>query len=114
MEDSVEAFDAWDRNTRFLGELQWRAEVGFDLHRTLGFEVEPHGTVVLLRLQHFLQRCFPEVGGENALLCFGKRKQLVQDTGDKSANADLFDELGVVWLFKENAGRMERNWTMMG
>jgi hypothetical protein len=111
VEDSVETLNAWDGNTSFLSELQGRTEVGFYLHRTFGLKVEPHGAVVLLWLQHSLQSRFPEVGGENALLCFGERKQLIQDTGNKSANADLLDKLGVVWLFKKNTGRVERDWT---
>jgi hypothetical protein len=74
MENGVETLNARNRNTRFLGELQWRAQVSFNLHGTLGLEVEPHGAVILLWLQHLLESCFPKVGWENAILRFGKRK----------------------------------------
>jgi hypothetical protein len=72
MEDGVKTFDPWDRDTAFLSHLQWSSEISFNLHGSLGFEVEPHSTVILLGEQHFLQRCFPVVGGKMAVLRFGE------------------------------------------
>jgi hypothetical protein len=77
MEDSIETFNAWDRYIGLLSQFQWRSQISFNLHRPLGFKVEPHSAVIFLWLYHFLKGCFPEVGGENALLRFGQYKQLI-------------------------------------
>jgi hypothetical protein len=66
-----------------------------------------------LWLQHLLQRHFPKVGWEIALLCFGESKQLIEDAGDESANANLLKKLCMIWCFKENTGWVERDWTAL-
>jgi hypothetical protein len=113
MENGVKTLDARDGNVGFLSKLQRRSEVGFNLHRALGFEVEPHSAVIFLWLQHLLQRHFPKVGWENTLLRCCESKQLVQNTGDESANANLLKKFCVIWCFKEDTGRVKRDWSAL-
>jgi hypothetical protein len=111
MENGVQTLNAWHRDIGFLSKFQWRSEIRLNFHGALSFEVQPHGAVVFLRLCHLLKSCFPEVGGKCAFLCFGKREQLIQHASDQSADADLLDQFGMVWCFKQYTGRVEGNRT---
>lgn len=112
MEDGVEGFNARDGNAGFLCKLQRSSEVGFNLHRSLSFEIHVHSAVVVLWLCHLLHRCFPVVGRECAALCFRENKQLIDQAGDECADAHFLEQLGVVGRFEQNAGRVERNGTV--
>lgn len=92
-----------------LGELQRRAKIGFNLHRSLRFEVHPHGTIRLLWLCHLLYCTFPIVSRKHASLGFGKRKELINDTHNQWANANFFQQLGMIWRFEEDASWVEGN-----
>lgn len=111
MKDGVETFDAWHRDASLLCELQRRPKVSLDLHRTLGFEVEPHSAVVLLWLCHASKSRFPKVGCKSAILCSGKGDQFVQHSGDERTNTNLLDEFSVIWRFEYDTSGVEGDWT---
>jgi hypothetical protein len=111
VKSSIERLYPRHRNLGFLSQLQWCSEVCLNFHGAPGFVVEPHGAVSLLGLCHFLDCCFPEVGGKCAVLSRGKGEQLVEYTVNQSAHANLFHQFGVFGSFEDDAGWVEGNWT---
>lgn len=110
----VHGLNTGDSDVNLKGELERRSEVCLNLHGTLGFEVHPHCAVGFLRLCHLAYCGLLEVCGEGAALSIGKYQQLVKQTADKGAHADLLEELGVVRRLEKDAGRVESDWTVKG
>lgn len=114
MDQGVHGLNARDLNARILGELYGRTEEGLNLERSTSSIVLVHGAWSCSRLNHGFDSLLTEAIWEGAALCTGQGDQFVHDARDQCASACLFKEFCVIRGFKEDAGGMEGDGSVLG
>lgn len=109
MKEGVECLDSWYWYTGFLGQLDWRAEVCLDFHRSPSAEILVHCAVLFGSDKHLLHDLFTETRLETAALRTSKHYEFIYDSVDERADADLFQKVGMGWCFESDTGGMESN-----
>lgn len=89
MQHGVERLNTRKIDIALLGQLERRAKVGFNLHRSPGNKVLPHDTLGVGWLYHIVDDLLLELGAKFAPLRFGKPYHLVNDIINEIFDPDL-------------------------